>query len=302
MGVHIREKPKGSGVWWVDVVHHGQRIRKRVGKGPDGKAAARKAAIEIQHRLTVGGGDLSALMQTAQPTPAPTFAQVAEEWTRRYPLLHAIRPNTWESYQCFLNHHLLPYFSEMPVTSITTDTIEAFIEIKRAPGGSVRRHGKALGDRTLRSGLVVLGLILQRAVRMKLIRANPMRDVEWRGLSQWTQTVDPFTAAELKAIFNAARQQDPDFATMLRLWAQAGMREGEVLALQRHDLDLATGKVLVRRTWSRERLGPTKTGRERQVSFLHPVADETPEWRPGTTPEACSVVQGLRQLKVGALT
>jgi integrase len=300
MGVHIREKPKGSGVWWVDVVHHGQRIRKRVGKGRDGKLAAKKAAIEIQLRLAVGGGDLSTLVRS--PGPAPTFAALAEEWVRRYPALHAIRPNTWESYQTFLTHHLLPYFGQQHVSSITTDTIEAFIECKRAPGGSVRRHGKPLGDRTLRSGLVVLSLILKRAVRMKLIPTNPMRDVEWGGgLSQRTQSVDPFTVPELQAIFGAAGHQDSDFATLLRLWAQSGMREGEVLGLQHHDLDLGTGKVLVRRTWSRERLGPTKTGLERQVSFLHPVADETLEWRPGTTPEACSVLRGIRQLKVTSL-
>src|SRR3989442_1441961 len=176
MGVHIREKPKGSGVWWVDVVHHGQRVRKRVGKGPDGKQAAKKAAVEIQHRLAVGDGDLLTLVRTPAPTPAPTFAALAEEWVRRYPALHAIRPNTWESYQTFLTHHLLPYFGQRPVTSITTDTIEGFIEVKRAPGGSVRRHGKPLGDRTLRSGLVVLSLILKRAVRMKHIPTNPMRD------------------------------------------------------------------------------------------------------------------------------
>jgi integrase len=37
------------------------------------------------------------------------------------------------------------------------------------------------------------------------------------------------------------------------------------------------------------------------VSFLHSVSDDTPEWRPGTTPEACSVIQGLRALKVQSL-
>lgn len=88
---------------------------------------------------------------------------------------------------------------------------------------------------------------------------------------------------------------------MLRLWAKCGMRAGEVCGLQWHDLDVDRGEVRVRRTWSRQQLGPTKTGRERNISILHPVADQTTEWRPGATVEARSVIAGLRQLKVRPL-
>ncbi len=31
MGVRIREKPKGSGVWWVFINHHDKRKSKRIG-------------------------------------------------------------------------------------------------------------------------------------------------------------------------------------------------------------------------------------------------------------------------------
>ena len=83
---------------------------------------------------------------------------------------------------------------------------------------------------------------------------------------------------------------------MLRLWAQSGCRAGEVSGLQWQDLDLQAGLIKVRRTWTRQRLGPTKTRRERDVSILHPVVDDTPEWRPGVTSTARSVLQGLRRL------
>jgi integrase len=79
---------------------------------------------------------------------------------------------------------------------------------------------------------------------------------------------------------------------------QSGMRAGEVCGLQWQDLDLQGGTALVRRTWSRQRLGPTKTGHERSVSILHPVANDTLEWRPGTTETARSVVVGVRRLTV----
>ena len=182
------------------------------------------------------------------------------------------------------------------------DVIEDFIEAKRAPGGSIRFKGKSLSDASLRTGLLALGLILQRAMRMKLLSGNPMREVEWRGLPRRdAQTIDPFNTSELQAILTAARGLDPDFATMLRLWAQTGMRAGEVCGLQRHDVDLDKGTALVRRTWSRRRLGPTKTGIVRQVNILHPIADETPDWRAGATPQCLQVAAGLKALKLQSL-
>ena len=81
---------------------------------------------------------------------------------------------------------------------------------------------------------------------MKLTAGNPMREVEWRGLPRHDeQSVDPFTTAELRAILSAASSIGPDVPTMLRLWAQSGMRAGEVLGLQRHDLELDKGTALV---------------------------------------------------------
>src|SRR5437660_3086206 len=64
---------------------------------------------------------------------------------------------------------------------------------------------------------------------------------------------------------------------------------------------MTTGLVKVRRTWSRQRLGPTKTGIERDVSVLHPIADDTQEWRPGLTEAARSALLGLRRLSVRSL-
>src|SRR5262245_34010680 len=74
------------------------------------------------------------------------------------------------------------------------------------------------------------------------------------------------------------------------------MRAGEVSGLQWRDFDLEAGAAFVRRTWSRQRLGPTKTGHERSVSLLHPVTDATAEWRPGATDNARAVVAGIRRL------
>jgi integrase len=128
-----------------------------------------------------------------------------------------------------------------------------------------------------------------------------MAAVEWH-VAERIENVDPFSTRELQAILSAAEQVDADAATLFRVWAQSGMRAGEVTGLQWQDIDLDAAVVKVRRTFSQGRLGPTKTAAStRDVSILHPTADSTPEWRPGATASARSVIQGLRRLTVRSL-
>jgi integrase len=295
MSVKVRER---DGAWWLFVDHQGRRKAKKIGRGSAAKRLAEQAAIKIQAKLL--DGDLGVLDAAPPPPASPTFAEVYQEWVTKYPALHAVAPTTLENYCSFAERHLLPFFGTLPITGVTVSTVEDFIEVKRATGGSIRRAGKPLADASLKVGLRTLGLILKRARRRGLIPASPMAELEWRAAPHVDQ-VDPLTTRELQAILSAAGRLDPDFATLLRLWAQSGCRAGEVAGLQWQDVDLEVGTIKVRRTWSRQRLGPTKTRQERDVSILHPIAEATPDWRPGGPGATQSVVQGLRCLTVRAL-
>ena len=293
MGVRVREKPKGSRVWWLFINHRGQRRAKRVGD----RKAAELAATQIRAKLAEG--DTAVLAAAASiASRVPTFDDVAREWLARYPVLHAIRPGTAENYRSFTERHLRPHFGALPIDRVTPEAIETFIETKRLPGGSMLR-GKGLSDASLKVGLQTLYLILRWALRRKLIMSSPWDLVEWSSAPR-VEHVDPYTPGELRAILQAAEAIDRDLATMLRVWAQTGARAGEVMGLHPEDVDLERGTVLIRRTWSRMRSGPTKTGREREVSVLHPVAEDTLEWRPGAG-DSRSVLAGLRGLTVQPL-
>jgi integrase len=199
-----------------------------------------------------------------------------------------------ENRERFIRGHLVPHFGALPLTALTATAIEDFIECKRGPGGSTRFEGKGLADSSLRTGLLALRLILARAVRLRLLPGNPMDAVEWRS-AQIIENVDPFTAAELRRIL-AVPAVDGDLLTLLELWSRTGLRAGEVMGLQPQDVDHEAGTLIVRRSWTRQRLGPTKTGRERRVSFGHPIAEHTPEWRPSAD-IAVAMSTRLRRLK-----
>src|SRR5688572_9145845 len=294
MAVKVRER---DGVWWLFVDHGGRRKAKKIGTGRRAKKLAEDAAVKITARLI--DGDLGVFGDSTPPAEAPpTFDEVYAEWCIKYPATHAVAESTLSNYRSFAEHHLRPYFGAMLITSITVDTIEDFIAAKRASGGSIRRVGKPLADSSLRTGLLALRLILKRAARRKLIPVSPMGDVEWRGTAR-TENVDPFTGRELRAILAAADRLEPTFAALLRLWAQTGMRAGEVTGLQWQDVDVATGMVKVRRTFSHGKIGPTKTRQERDVAITHPIADDAAEWRPGATDASRAVLHGLRRLTCG---
>jgi integrase len=285
MGVNVKE---WKGAWWVFVNHHGRRKAKRVGD----RRTAETVAKGIRKRLAEGAFRLA--------PQGPPFVELAEEWLRKYPVIRSISQTSLENYTGFVRQHLIPYFGSMSVSTITAETVEDFISAKRGASGSTRFQDRGLSAGTVRSGLVALRLILERAVKAGYLPANPARGVG-RFPRREEETVDPFTPAELGRILASAHQQDATFAALCRVWAQTGMRAGEVAGLRWGDLDLDRGLVVVQRTYTRGRIGPTKTRRARSVSLLHPTTEDTAEWKPGATLDSRAVLLAIRRLPVQAL-
>jgi len=285
MGVKVREKVKGSGVYWVFVNHQGGRKAKQVGD----KKAANAVASEIRKRI----GE-----QAFKIAPqGRLFEAVATEWLDQVTALRGIRTNTHENYRSAVVHHLKPAFGREAIGRITTGHVERFIAAKLRAGGSARHANKALSRASLRPLLVTLRMILQKAVKAGELDTNPMNDLDRMPRGE-TDSVDPFTTDELRAILTAAQDIDPVAPTFVRLWTQTGMRAGEMAALQWGDFDLERGTVQVQRTYSRKRIGPPKRGGARTVSLLHPVAEAVADWKPGSTVEARAVIAGIRRLPV----
>jgi integrase len=274
------------GDWTVFVHHNGKRTKKQFSGD---KRAAERFATELRRALAAGDFHL--------PTVGPAFKDVVDDWLKHYPTVSGVRLGTFENHRSFVEQHLIPHFGSQPITALTPSALEDFIALKLGPKGSTRFSGKPLLRSSLRTGLMALRLILRHATTRGHIAVNPMDRVRLKRPTDDGASPDPFSGDELRRIEAAAEQLDQDFATLLWLWGQTGMREGEVCALQAQDFDLERGTAVVRRSWSRGRIGPTKTGLVRTVTLTHPVLDETPEWRPGATPGSLSVLGRLRQLK-----
>ncbi len=98
MGVKVREKQSGSGVWWIFISHNGRRKSKRIGS----EAAARKAAKKIEAKLVLREFEIE-----KHTGKAPTFKEYAELWLS---LPHDWKQSTRESYKLNLKKHIYPFF------------------------------------------------------------------------------------------------------------------------------------------------------------------------------------------------
>jgi hypothetical protein len=94
---------------------------------------------------------------------------------------------------------LIPFFGDTPVSAITSEKIEDFIASRRKAGGASRWVDRGLSESSVRSGLIPLRLILERAVKARHLPANPALRVG-RFPVREEETVDPFTVADLRAI------------------------------------------------------------------------------------------------------
>jgi integrase len=119
MGVKVRERPAGSGVYWVFVDYRGKRKAKRVGS----EKAALKAKEQIEARLTLGK---SAFPEEKKKADVPTLAEYYERFQRNY-LSVAVTSSTKISYDVSFRKHILPEFGSYRLDEISRSMVKDFI-------------------------------------------------------------------------------------------------------------------------------------------------------------------------------
>lgn len=155
MGVSIREKPKGSGEWWIFVNHKGTRKAKKIGND---KRLAKEVAKGIEAKLTLGDLDMGKFNRRS-----PTVKEYAKQWLA---LPHDRNEATQQGHIRNLEMHVYPVMGSRQVDQIK------------------RKHIKAMFDTLLTSGMATsnfqnikapLNGIFNHAVESELIDHNPLQ-------------------------------------------------------------------------------------------------------------------------------
>jgi integrase len=199
-------------------------------------AAARAWRSDAQTALR--RGTLRAPTQTTIREAADTWLEGAKTGAVRNRSGDPYKPSVIRGYEASLRLRLLPEFGAKRLSALTRNDVQDFAD---------RLIAEGLDASTVRNALMPLRAIYRRAVARGDIAINPTRELELpavRGRRERIATPD-----EARKLLAALPERDR------ALWATAmyaGLRRGELQALDWQDIDPAHGLIHVRRSWDRK--------------------------------------------------
>ena len=118
--------------------------------------------------------------------------------------------------------------------------------------------------KTVNNVLTVLSKLLRVAVRLKVISAMPVEHFDL--LKGPEVAVPPFyTFEEYATLLAAAERLDPRILVAVLLGGNAGLRAGEVMALEQTDVSRANDVITIERQVWRGKVDSPKSGKGRSV-------------------------------------
>ena len=219
-------------------------------------AEAERALVHAIVDVERGTWRLPEVTEVPQAVGVPTFGEFGLEWWTL--TKDQLAASTQADYWWRLTVHLAPYFNELRLDAITFATIERYITGKRA--GVIYDKGKEIGKgeplspRSINMTLTLLGAILERAVKRKLIDHNPARDRDLRVRERTPVRSYLDGAGQITALLDAAGELDRNAPkdrrhierrAMIAVLVFAGLRIGELCGLRWRDVDLAGGWLAV---------------------------------------------------------
>jgi len=269
-----RKRPAGQGTvwqrggnWWVQWRESGRR---RSAKFPT-EDTARRVLARILGDLAAGRGGLE-----VEKAPSPPLATLAEAWLERRKLTVRSFRDDGSRWKC----HLGPFFGRMLPDEVTPAEVRRFVESRLARGTSSTTAGHCVR---------LLSTLYTDLIERGLATANPVRALPRSTRRLYRSAHDPRSTAflerqeDIAAVFRAL---PAPFHVVFAVGVLAGLRPGEVLALEWGDIDLTTRRIAVQRQVRHGRVGLPKSGKPRFVPVSDALAKILAEWRLATEGES----------------
>lgn len=252
MAVRVREKPKGSGVFWVFI--HYQRIRrsKKIGKDEE---LARKVAEKIKAKLVLN--ELRVEKINKKP---PTFKEHAHIWLEDY-VKSTKRATTYQRYRSMLDLHVLPFLGGFAMDQIKrSDVRNALLSI----------YQKGLSKSTVSTARNVISGTFDYAIDDEILDFNPCSGILKKlGLDPRLERepVRPLTPEEVSLFLETCKKHQRKWHPFFLCAFRTGLRLGELLALEWGDVDFSGRFIHVQRSFRNGRTTRTKNKKSRRVDM-----------------------------------
>lgn len=210
-------------------------------------------------------GRASALIREGKPkkeAPAATFAAFSERWLRDYVQAEGLKPSTQDAYARNLRLHLVPLLGSLRLDAIND------LAVQRV---KLKLQEAELSEKTKTCVLSLLSEVLTQAVEWGEIGKAPkiklprfmQPEMGFYDFEEWASLVD------------GANRAGPMVRAAILLGGDAGLRRGEILALEKSDF--GGGAVTVQRSEWAGQTGKPKGGKTRRVPLTARLAEAVKE-------------------------
>src|SRR5687768_15372040 len=263
MSVTVR--PYVNGGWEVDIrveLPDGTIIRERKKAPASGKAAAQRWAEARERVLLINGKPKRP--QKEEVIETPTLKEFAPRFVDGYANANRLKPSGIVGKKSVLKMHLIPHLGDKRLDTIGTE--------------DVQRLKSALGDRaakTVNNILTVLSVMLKTAVEWGSIERVPCV-IKLLPTPKNQASFHDFE--EYERLVEATRSSLQDYLVAL-LGGEAGLRCGEIMALEWTDVVLNKRQLCVARSDWKGHVTVPKGGRLRYVPLTKRLTDALKEAR-----------------------
>lgn len=224
----------------VKMLVQGQEVRRRW-KSPHASRTSTERWAREKARAFLAG------RVAREKEPAPKFAEFAVRFVADHVRACRLRPSTAAGMQTTLERHLLPMFGALRVDQITEAQVLAVKKLDLA-AGTINKILQALGQ-ILRDAHAKGHMVL--VPKIKRLKDSGRRHA--------------FYVPEDYDRLVAAAASDPRTLVLVLLGGDAGMRIGEIVALEWSRVDHGANKIHVELADWNGHVGPPKGGRPRSV-------------------------------------
>jgi integrase len=229
-----RRDPKTGAVrkhWIVDVnFEHPDGRRERVRKVSPVHTQRGAEQYERELRLALLGGSFGRKEEALSPTLEEFEPRFIEDWCKA----NKQKPSGVESKQSVFRLYLLPLFGKRRL-----DTFCAEDEDR------LKRRFLELLPSTYNNAASVMNSALKAALRWKLIRQAPHR---FGLLKRQKGRPKFYDFDQYQWLVDAAEKLDPRIHLLVLIGGDAGLRRGEIIALEWPDVDLRRGQLTIERS------------------------------------------------------
>ena len=253
MSVKIRSYRRGG--WEVDITSrlpNGSRLRERSKAPVSSKAAAYRWGQDRERHL----------LQHGPPQPkkeVPTLEEFSPRFLDGHARANRQKPSGIAAKESIIRVHLIPILGSKKLDAITTESVQ-----------ELKRQFAERKPKTVNNTLTVLNMMLKKAVEWDVIERIPCT-IRLLQVPRASARFHDFV--EYERMVTASHGLSDSAELIVLLGGEAGLRCGEIAALEWGDVDLAKRQLCVQRSQWKGHVTVPKGGRLRHVPMTARLAE-----------------------------